>query len=289
MNIKNLVEKYNNAANFFNHANELGYIYPKFEISSPVAKLNYDSFIELLKVANPKENKNYKHIPFDTVALTSFEMMEDIFGDTIPITEYDNIYYMLGVNHGPDPFECNYIELNGKKIFAFDRLDTLDSIPCVGHESTHYLQDKYTLLLNGFHCEIMSMLVELIMVYELNKTNIDKYLLSRNINKTIKALQDLLKFIDESKELETEILSIPEYKPRTDLIKLHAEYMAYTYISSFIYAYNLFLRYKDDKKELLTNLRKVFSMCTSADMLISIYGIDFKDNKTFDNVITLIK
>ena len=277
--IEQIKDDYVLAVEYFNHTFELGYQLEKVELSTQSAKINYDSFVNTLMSTNPRTLTFYHKSDFKTVTGTALGTMRDIFGYSIPMEEYVNLLYMCGISKGPDPFECNYVEVNGQKILLFDRLDTLDSIPCVAHEATHYLQDKYTNLRNGFHCEVLSMLIELIVLDDIDSLHIDSNLKYKNYAKTINALKNLQNLISGLKEYEEYQESL---KPQITAIKEHRENLAYTYTASYIYAYNLYLKYKENPDELITEIRKVFISETSVDKIIEHYNLTFDNTSTFE-------
>ena len=109
--------------------------------------------------------------------------LKDIYGDSIDLEEIGNIHNMIRVTNGPNPFEGLYVEdsKNNERYLLFDRVDVLDSVPVVIHEGTHYLQDKFTTLENGYHLEILPMLMEMITSDILSSELYDINLFKNNI------------------------------------------------------------------------------------------------------------
>lgn len=278
--IEEINENYNLAVSYFSHAEELFYQFPKFELSSPDAKLNYESFITTLKITNPKDISKYYKLSFGAVTCYALGRMYELLGEGIPSSDFEELLHMCAVSNGEDPFECNYVEINGQKLLLFDRLDVYDSIPCVGHEASHHLQDKYCTLNNGYHCEVLSMLIELILSDEISTPNIDSNIYYKNIAKTINALKRLQEFVGEVSSYSKES-NIPELRQKIEYIKKHREHMAYTYTVSFIYAYNLFLEYKKNPDKLLNELEMMFINNSSIDSIIQKYKLDFSNKETF--------
>ena len=289
LQISNLEYKYNNAVSFFHHQVEMGYIFNNIEFVSELAKLNYDPFTKLISKSNIKENKNYHETTFNQVTRNAIGLMSDILGPSVPTQEYFNILKMCAISKGEDPFECNYVELNGEKLLLFDRLDTYDSVACVGHEAMHYLQDKYLDLRNGYHQEVLSMLIEFIIADAMTAPDTDLLILNRNYAKTLNALKNLLIYIEECKQYEELIDYDKSYKIKVDQVKAHGQTMSYTYTSSFIYAYNLFLQYKDNPGTILRLIRRIFNEGSSVDRIINFYDLSLEQKETYEAPIKLIK
>ena len=289
LQISDLEYKYQNAVSFFRHQVDMGYVFPNIEFVSNPAKMHYDSFINLIRESNIKESKDYKETSFNQVTRNAIGLMSDILGPSVPTQEYFNILKMCAISKGEDPFECNYVEINGEKILLFDRLDTYDSVACVGHEAMHYLQDKYLDLVNGYHQEVLSMLIELIIADAMTAPDTDMLILNKNYAKTINGLKNLLIYIEECDEYEKEFGYNETLRNRIAKVRAHGQTMSYTYTSSFIYAYNLFLEYKKNPGVILRLIRRIFNEGTSIDKIINFYGLSLSKEETFEEPIKLVK
>ena len=286
--IEEINENFDLAVSYFSHAEEMFYQFPKYELSSPSAKMNYESFLTTLNKTNPKEIKTYYKSSFGNTTGYALGRMYELLGGGVPTSDFAELLYMCAVSNGEDPFECNYVEINGQKLLLFDRLDVYDSIPCIGHEASHHLQDKYCTLYNGYHCEILSMLIELILADEISKPNIDSTIYYKNITKTINALKKLQAYASSITSYNKEA-RIPELRVKIEYIKEHREQMAYTYTVSFIYAYNLFLEYKKNPNKLLNELEMMFMNNSSIDRVIENYNLDFSNKETFEGPNKVLK
>lgn len=211
--------------------------------------------------------------------------LKDIYGDSIDLEEIGNIHNMIRVTNGPNPFEGSYVEdsRNNERYLLFDRVDVLDSVPVVIHEGTHYLQDKFITLENGYHLEILPMLMEMITADRLSSELYDINLFKKNISNRFKTLKELILKQNEFAQINREQTGTL-LEAKTGIIKTYIDDLTYTYIVSFAYAYALYRKYKFDPEYMLKNIRKVFTNYTSVDDLISYYDINFKDPSIMINI-----
>lgn len=211
--------------------------------------------------------------------------LKEIYQDSIDLEEIGNIYNMIRVTNGTNPFEGSFVEnpVNNERYLLFDRVDVLDSVPVIVHEGTHYLQDKYTTLKNGYHTEILSMLLEMIVASRLSDEMHDVNIFNKNISNRFKTLNELIAKQNEFNQLNnTQIGSSLESK--SSFAKTYIDDLTYTYIVSFAYAYQLYRKYKCDPEYMLKNIRNIFTDYTSVDELVSYYGIEFKDPSIITNI-----
>lgn len=290
-NIEEINTLYSNAASYVEYLKDQEYELKRKEIILPSGQTQYNDLYNTFKYVEPLSELYFCRKEADEILFIVLNELKTLYGDSIDLEEIGNVYKMIRVTNGSNPFEGNYQEINGEKILLFDRVDVFDSIPVVVHEGTHYLQDKYTTLSNGYHLETLPMLMEMIVADKLSTEMYDINLLKKNISNRFKTLKELIEKKIELEEANRERLGIV-LSAKMDIVKQYIDDLIYTYIVSFSYAYALYKKYKFDPEYMLKNIHNVFADYTSIDELISYYGIEFKDPRTLVNIrqeISLLK
>lgn len=288
------INKYYAAAiDYVAYLNAMDYSLKKPELFLPSGESQYKRIESIINNSGLQaEAYFHKTLPEEVLYSVLCEL-KDLYGDSIDLFEIGNIYNMIRVSNGTNPFEGSYVENNAtcEKYLLFDRVDTLDSIPVVVHEGTHYLQDKFTTLDNGYHNEILPILMELITAERLSETTPDSNIYKKNMSNRIRVIEELIREQIKLTKIYQEQLGT-SFEPKTSIIKSYIDDIVYTYLVSFTYAFALFKKYQSDPEYMLKNVRRIFSNYDSVDDLIKYYGIEFKDTRIADNLkneIVLIK
>lgn len=260
----------------------------KDELITAVGKTGVKTFCDEVRKGSYENNYSFVTISNDETYLYAMHFLFELLGNSIIRREFDDIKKMLISTGGDNPYTGSYAidPATGKKYLVFERFDTLDTVPVLAHESMHYLEDRYLIMKNFFHKEVLPMLIEMICAYELNNEVMDPNLYRKCLLERFRSFVDLL---DEEETFRH--LAPKEYHHASDFVVAHCYLVdtVYMYVSSFIYAYNLFLRYKDDKKTLINKVQELFNNSSDILPLFRYYGIDFAKDKTFLEPIKLLK
>lgn len=266
--------------------------YPEFKFSRGIK--NYNTIIKRLKnleLPDPSTFK-YSHITLEELTTYLSTILNKIFDNQYAnqLKEYNSI---IELNPIENPFDAaleTSIERGISKIEKIHISDKLASIQVVStaHEYIHALLAKYNthlynqVLSNYHYKELLSILIEYIIVYELSNLFKNERLEEKH---NIIRLQDDKEHVlasEENKALEP-IIKVRNYPiPYTIYKKIldHAEHSDFGYITSDVYATRLFELYKDDQKVLLNIYKSIIEGTKSINDLLNYYAISLKDKET---------
>lgn len=278
-----------NAKLFFEYLKYSGLCYSYDEISDSISYENYQMLLKEIETFDriPLQD-NYVYASPSTVFDSSMYIIEYLFGSVVNQNFIDDLSNRILIRGKSNVYEgaLVYEDNPQNKKFLFDRLDTTTSIPVFTHEVTHFLYDETPIFSNIHTLDILAILSELIAVDIIDERKIDDISKKAIYVARIKDLKDTY-----------EILSVhyPQYKNQAidrfalNLIKLFATHTTYKYTYSFMVAYNLFLCYKEDQTRFKDELKKLVENKEHISTLLNYYNIGFKNNKSTDNAIKLIK
>lgn len=176
----------------------------------------------------------------------------------------------------------NREQLIGKKIHISDKLSTIEII-ALAHEIIHALLAKYNAqhynahLNNLNYKELLSIVVEYIVCYELGKNIEDDLSVKQRVNRLWVCQQNL----QESENIKTILPFIPPIlQPHYQVYKDYIMHNGYKYIIGDVYARRLLDMYKDDPATLLKLVSGIINGDQQVKDLIKYYRLSLTDKPT---------
>lgn len=280
-------------SDFFYDINRYHYNHEFDELSYSRAKKNYERILKRLYELNLPDPKLFKY-----TCLTLQELLETLQSLMIKIlgndykSEIESMSKLIKTYKIDDYFD-SVIEEEPKgkimtpiNIYISNRLYNIQ-VASTGHEYMHGLMSRYkgvnfnNHFSNIHYNELLSILMEYILCYELSELLKDKTIIDKH--EVIRASHAHA----QSKELlDIRALSADIRKsslPETEFYKRYSEYQehnAYTYILSDIYSTHLIEYYLEDKETLIKLMKSVLNGEKSLIELIKYYGISLRNNDT---------
>ena len=173
-------------------------------------------------------------------------------------------------------------QLIGKKIHISDKLSTIEII-ALAHEIIHSLLSKYNGQYYNAHLnnlnykELLSIVVEYIVCYELGKNIEDDLSVKQRVNRIWVCQQNL----QESENMKTILPIIPPIlQPHYQVYKDYIMHNGYKYIIGDVYARRLLDMYKDDPATLLKLMSGIINGDKQVKELIKYYRLSLTDKQT---------
>lgn len=285
------------AYNFKVDAETYGYDISFRELSFSKGNRNYNKILkrlEEIKLPNPSLFK-YNNLSLDELKQLLTEIMVKILGEN----HTSEIVYLNGLLHPTRTSEMfdaiTEEEIVGqdfipKRIHINRQLATIQ-VASTGHEYIHALLSKYKgynfnkSLTNIHYNELLSILTEYVIVYELSQILKDDSL--REKHSVLRAKHDQDHAI-EHKSADALSAKLPKLgldRHTVDAIKLYLNFESHNsfgYILSDIYSRRLFTMYQDDPQTLLTILRHIISGEKSIQDLLKYYDLSLTNIPTIE-------
>ena len=259
------------------------------ELVGSKGKTNYDRLCRrLAKIELP----NPSLLPYQTITLEELKQsVRDILNQLFDNQYKDEIEETLSsivLDPIDNPFDAVLEEiykndqLIGKKIHISNKLSSIEII-ALAHEIIHVLLSKYcgpnyNSHLNNIHYkELLSVIVEYIVCYELSKGIQDDLSVKQRINRL--ALNQ-----NNFQELEQMKINLkitpPLFLPSYQLYTEYVEHTGFGNIISDVYARRLLDMYKDDPATLLKLMSGIINGDKQVKELIKYYRLSLTDKQT---------
>ena len=259
------------------------------ELQFSKGKINYERLCKrLANITLPGPST----IPYQKITLpelTSYlkELLNKLF-DNAYSEEIDSLTSSIHLFQTSNPFDAaleeNYHNdtLVGHKIHISKDLATIEVI-ATAHEIVHALLSKYygpayNPILNNIHYkELLSVIVEYIVCYELSKTIKDNLSVKQRVNRLWLNQNN----IQEREEMKVNIKGIPPFLlPQYRIYTEYVEHTCFGNIVSDVYAARLLDLYKDDPSTLLKLVSGIIDGDKRVNDLIKYYKLSLTDKPT---------
>jgi hypothetical protein len=291
------------AYNFKVDAQTYGYDISFRELSFSKGNRNYNKILKRLeevKLPNPEQFK-YNNLTLEELKELLSEIMIKILGEN----HASEITYLNGLLHPTRTSEMFDAiteeeivahEFVPKRIHINRQLATIQ-VASTGHEYIHALLSKYKghnfnkHLTNIHYNELLSVLTEYVIVYELSQILKDESL--REKHSILRAKHDKDHALEHkaADELSTKLHKAVLDRHTLEALKLYLDYESHNsfgYILSDIYSRRLFTMYQDDPQVLLTILRHIISGEKSIQDLLKYYDLSLTNIPTIETFNTAL-
>lgn len=291
------------AYNFKVDAQTYGYDISFRELSFSKGNRNYNKILKRLeevKLPNPEQFK-YNNLTLEELKELLSEIMIKILGEN----HASEITYLNGLLHPTRTSEMFDAiteeeivahEFVPKRIHINRQLATIQ-VASTGHEYIHALLSKYKghnfnkHLTNIHYNELLSVLTEYVIVYELSQILKDESL--REKHSILRAKHDKDHALEHkaADELSTKLHKAVLDRHTLEALKLYLDYESHNsfgYILSDIYSRRLFTMYQDDPQVLLTILRHIISGGKSIQDLLKYYDLSLTNIPTIETFNTAL-
>ena len=291
------------AYNFKVDAQTYGYDISFRELAFSKGNRNYNKILKRLeevKLPNPEQFK-YNNLTLEELKELLSEIMIKILGEN----HASEITYLNGLLHPTRTSEMFDAiteeeivahEFVPKRIHINRQLATIQ-VASTGHEYIHALLSKYKghnfnkHLTNIHYNELLSVLTEYVIVYELSQILKDKSL--REKHSILRAKHDKDHALEHkaADELSTKLYKAVLDRHTLEALKLYLDYESHNsfgYILSDIYSRRLFTMYQDDPQVLLTILRHIISGEKSIQDLLKYYDLSLTNIPTIETFNTAL-
>lgn len=291
------------AYNFKVDAQTYGYDISFRELAFSKGNRNYNKILKRLeevKLPNPEQFK-YNNLTLEELKELLSEIMIKILGEN----HASEITYLNGLLHPTRTSEMFDAiteeeivahEFVPKRIHINRQLATIQ-VASTGHEYIHALLSKYKghnfnkHLTNIHYNELLSVLTEYVIVYELSQILKDKSL--REKHSILRAKHDKDHALEHkaADELSTKLHKAVLDRHTLEALKLYLDYESHNsfgYILSDIYSRRLFTMYQDDPQVLLTILRHIISGEKSIQDLLKYYDLSLTNIPTIETFNTAL-
>lgn len=259
------------------------------ELQFSKGKINYDRLCRrLAKIELPDPSLlPYQSITLEELISSVKEILNKLFDNAYKI-DIEELLNRIILDPLPNPFDATLEEnyngdkLLGHKIHLSDKLASIE-IVATAHEIVHALLSKYygptyNPHLNNIHYkELLSIIVEYIVCYELSKTLHDDLSTKQRINRLYLNNNNI-------KELEQMIINLRMTPPiLLPTYKLYTEYVEHTgfgNVISDVYGRRLLDLYKDDPSTLLKLVQGTIDGNKQIKDLIKFYRLSLTDKPT---------
>ena len=273
------------------------------ELAFSKGNRNYNKILKRLeevKLPNPEQFK-YNNLTLEELKELLSEIMIKILGEN----HASEITYLNGLLHPTRTSEMFDAiteeeivahEFVPKRIHINRQLATIQ-VASTGHEYIHALLSKYKghnfnkHLTNIHYNELLSVLTEYVIVYELSQILKDKSL--REKHSILRAKHDKDHALEHkaADELSTKLYKAVLDRHTLEALKLYLDYESHNsfgYILSDIYSRRLFTMYQDDPQVLLTILRHIISGEKSIQDLLKYYDLSLTNIPTIETFNTAL-
>lgn len=291
------------AYNFKVDAQTYGYDISFRELAFSKGNRNYNRILKILeevKLPNPEQFK-YNNLTLEELKKLLSEIMIKILGGN----HASEITYLNGLLHPTRTSEMFDAiteeeivahEFVPKRIHINRQLATIQ-VAATGHEYIHALLSKYKghnfnkHLTNIHYNELLSVLTEYVIVYELSQILKDESL--REKHSILRAKHDKDHALEHKAAdgLSTKLHKAVLDRHTLEALKLYLDYESHNsfgYILSDIYSRRLFTMYQDDPQVLLTILRHIISGEKSIQDLLKYYDLSLTNIPTIETFNTAL-
>ena len=268
--------------NFYNGLDEEGLMFSVSHCLFPDVKKELMVLLDEIK-NNPEyliryQNKDeYK----DTLLCQlGYELFYKLLGIDINGRLKDD--FNILVQGGNDYFQGANTRNKGHHEIVLNNLSSIYSLPTLNHELMHYITYNPKIVGNYAYIDVLPMFMELLTA---------DYLKNAPANEDM--LDNLIKFrLNFFKELIEQYRTAKiNYNQGTVHSKINYQYYKDTmfqYVSDFIYAYNMYLRYLEDNNYVSTKVLNTINNEKRVEQLLA--TLDLKlDQEQVDNVLKLVK
>ena len=238
----------------------------------------------------------YNNLTLEELKSLLTEIMIKILGDnhTSEIEDLNSLLYPTRTSEMFDSILEEEIvghDFIPKRIHINRQLATIQ-VASTGHEYIHALLSKYKghnfnkVLTNIHYNELLSILTEYIIIYELSQMLKDESLKDKHSILRAKHDKDHATEHEATDKLKTQLSKLKLDRDTVDCLKLYFDYESHNsfgYIVSDIYSRRLLTLYQDDPKTLLSMLRHIISGEKSINDLLRHYELSLTNIPTIEN------
>lgn len=295
---------------FLDDINRLKYNSEFTELSFSRGKKNYERLITQLNSLKLPNHNTFRYPTLSVAELKSIlnELMLKILGESYKnkleqlgqlIELRDLPYFSSTINEEfvyqdrygqikASPTGAASISMKTKAIYISNQLYTIQ-VPSTGHEYTHALQsrfkgDKFNETFTNIHYnELLSILVEYILTYELSKMLDDQNIVSSHEVIRINHDHEQAKELTDSRALNVQLnrAKMPANSFYRNYIT-YQEHNAFTYIIGDIYAVHLLELYKGDSQSINNLIRAALNGEKTLLELIKHFDLSLRNAETLD-------
>ncbi len=295
---------------FLDDINRLKYNSEFAELSFSRGKKNYErilTYLNSLELPNPNTFR-YQTVSFDELKQILYELMIKILGENFK-NKLDQLSQLIRLRDLPyfnstvdeqfiyqdrygqiikNSTSAASISMKTKAIYISNQLYTIQ-VSSTGHEYTHALQsqfkgDKFNNTFTNIHYnELLSILVEYILSYELSKMLNDPNIVSSHEVIRIHHDHEQARELHDSRALSVQLnrAKYPANSFYRDYVT-YQEHNAFTYIIGDIYSVHLLELYKDDNQSINGLIRAILKGEKSLLELIKHYDLSLRNAETID-------
>ncbi len=273
------------AMSFINFVNMLNIDRDFNELYDKSGKENYEMIVKRLReIELPDIDKFiYSRINFKEMLELLEEILNKILGNSFhrkikALSKKIVLCRDRRVGNGRTLICCNGRSIKVDKILVSADLANIEVVD-LAHEYMHALLSKYIMadfdVINNIHYdELISILIEYIVCYELSKMFKKDKLVKKN---TIQRLDSMKRGCNALLEADDYMYEIGEFVKHT----------VFGYVVSDVYATRLYELYKNDRS-VINKIRSILSGQSDIDDLINYYDLSLKDGKTVDTFVKKI-
>lgn len=229
----------------------------------------------------------YQQISFEELITNVKEILNKLFDNTYE-SEVDRLTKAIKLRRTNNPFDAALEEIyyqnqqTGERIHISDKISTI-GIVALAHEIIHALLSKYNgeeynKHLNNIHYkELLSVIVEYIVCYEISKTLQDDLSTKQRINRFFVANNNV---IEQERMKDIIKLVPPILLPQYQIYDEYVNHNTFGNIITDAYGRRLLDLYKDDPSTLLKLVREIIDGDKQVRDLIKYYHLSLTDKPT---------
>lgn len=286
------------AYNFKLDAKTHGYDMTFKELSFSKGNRNYTRILKKLEEISLPDPSLFKfnRLSIEELKCLLTEIMTKVLGEkhTSEIEHLNSLLYPTNTSEMFDSIleeEVVGSDFIPKKIHINRQLATIQ-VASTGHEYIHALLSKYKgkdfnrVMSNIHYKELLSILIEYIIVYELSEMLKDESLKEKHSIIRAKHDKDQATEHDATESLKAKLSKLKLDRETIECLKLYFDFESHNsfgYIISDIYSRRLLTFYKDDPQSLLVALRHIIQGEKSIQELLKYYDLSLTNIPTIEN------
>ena len=209
-----------------------------------------------------------------------YELFYQLLG--IDVTNKLKDDFNLRVQGGKDYFQGSNIRNKGHHEIVLNNLSSIYSVPTLNHELMHYITYNNHIVKNYANIDILPIFIELLTADYLSNSPANDDMLDNLIMFRLNFFKEL---IDNFR------IAKINYSDGTAYSKINYQYYKDTmfqYISDFIFAYNMYLRYLEDNQLVSSKVSKTIKDIRPVEHLLADLELELNKEQV-GNVLKLVK
>ena len=268
--------------NFYNGLDEEGLMFSVSHCLFPDVKNELMVLLDEIK-NNPEyliKYQNQDEYKDTLLCQLGYELFYQLLGIDINGRLKDD--FNLRVQGGNDYFQGANIRNKGRHEIVLNNLSSIYSLPTLNHELMHYITYDPKIVSNYANIDILPMFMELLTA---------DYLSNAPANQDL--MDNLIKFrLNDFKEkindYRTAKVNYPEGSVHSKINYQYYKDIMFQYVSDFVYAYNMYLRYLEDGEYVANKVLTTINDQKRIEQLLANLDLELNQEQV-GNVLKLVK